>query len=661
MSNSPQGSAEPELDIRVQRLGDEPDSADPSRQVDPARAAALLALRRALAEQQIDPRTLQGAIIVEVPTPAWVMPVSSAWMDVAGLPRRPHSANSFGDLDARSGEWIVFDGESARQRGRLSHATDEVASRLWQGISLLGVSYIPDRHLPADLLRAADLRLSLRPLDAESIRLVAHAVTNDTSGITLAPEVCASLSPVTLRLARRRGQSADDFLQRADRIARQEMSLSSPDAGSSLDDLPGMEEAVVWGRDLARDLAAYGTGRLAWRDIDRGCLLVGPPGTGKTTFAKALAATCGVPLIHASYARWQSAREGHLGDLLSAMAQSFDEARKAAPCVMFIDELDGFHRRGEGRHRDWWAAVIGGLLEHLDGIQGREGVVVVGATNQPDLIDPAILRPGRLDRTIVIPLPDRQALAAILRVHLGAALAAEDLSPAAALAQGGTGADCEKWVRGARRRARNAGRAIKVADLLSEIRGDREEVHASDRRLAAVHEAGHALLQALEHPGSLQYVSIREDRQSGGHTAARKATVATTEAWLGAHLREFLGGRAAEEVVLGQVTGGAGGPTHSDLARATWLAVNAETAMGLSQQPLLWRGLWDGRELATLLMKRPDLAQRAEARLTTAYKDACRLLRLHRPALDVLIEELLKREVLTGAEVEAIAHAGGRS
>jgi cell division protease FtsH len=168
------------------------------------------------------------------------------------------------------------------------------------------------------------------------------------------------------------------------------------------------------------------------------------------TFAQALARSCGVPLIVGSYAQWQTSGGGHLGDLLRAMAASFDAARKAAPSILFIDEIDSFYARqhGDTRNRDWWANVVGGLLQLLDGVEKRDGVVVVGATNHPELVDPAIIRGGRLDRTLEIGLPDQAALAGILRVHLRDDLAHTDLMLVAMQATGATGADAERWVRG---------------------------------------------------------------------------------------------------------------------------------------------------------------------------------------------------------------------
>ncbi|WP_120009764.1 AAA family ATPase [Teichococcus vastitatis] len=640
---------------------DLPDEATPEQAVpllDPARLAARLALRRALAAQQVDAARLRGAVIIEVPEAGWVEPVGSAWPEVVDVPGRSTSGGRPGDLAVRPGEWMIFEGEGGparRSRHPPGYEDEQVALCLWQGQDVLGIAPAPDRQLPPDLRRVADLRLVLAPLDPATLREVAAAVTGSQPRTVLPPELCARLTPALLRLARRPGQTADDFVARAARLAAPAPRAA---AAAALDNLPGLDEAVAWGRDLARDLRDYAEGRLAWREIDRGCLLAGPPGTGKTSFAQALAATCGVPLVAASYAGWQSSRGSHLGDLLRAMAATFDQARQAAPCILFIDELEALHtRQTSGQHGDWWTAVIGGLLEQLDGVGGREGVVVVGASNHPEMIDPAILRAGRLDRLITIPLPDRQALAAILRVHLGEDLAGADLARAALHAQGGTGADCAKWVRGARRRARHGRRPVVLDDLLAEIRGAVTMRPEQERRVAAVHEAGHALVQVLEQPGSLRHVSIREDAHSGGHTLSEAPGGDVSEAWLATQLRRLLAGRAAEAVVLGQVTGGSGGPANSDLARATRLALNAETALGLAARPLLWRGWWEGRDVATLLMSRPDLAGRVEARLNAANEEVSRLLRQHRAILDLLVAALLEREVLDGNEVEAIVQA----
>ncbi|PVE24017.1 hypothetical protein DC522_13010 [Microvirga sp. KLBC 81] len=224
--------------------------------------------------------------------------------------------------------------------------------------------------------------------------------------------------------------------------------------GPTLDELHGLGEAAERGRSLARDLADYRAGRIPWSDVDRGILVSGPPGTGKTIFARALASTCLVPIHVHSLARWQA--RGYLNDLLKAMRGAFDAAKRDAPCILFLDELDAFgdRERLEGKNEQYTREVINALLECLDGADGREGVVVVGATNMPWKIDAALLRPGRLDRHIVIALPDLKARKGILRHHLRDALPGTDLTEAAERLEGASGAVIEQVVRDARRRAR---------------------------------------------------------------------------------------------------------------------------------------------------------------------------------------------------------------
>ncbi|MBC7281574.1 ATP-binding protein [Hoeflea sp.] len=191
--------------------------------------------------------------------------------------------------------------------------------------------------------------------------------------------------------------------------------------------LSGYGEARPWALDLKDDLALWREGALGWEEMSTKLLLSGPPGTGKTTFARALCNSMQIPLIVTSVASWLE--PGFLGDVLQRMSAVFESAKSHAPCIVFIDELDAIGSRGSGRggddrHEHYWTTVITRLLELLDGALRTEGVIVVAATNLPDRIDPALLRSGRLEKHVVIPAPDAEALAGILAHHLGSDLAA---------------------------------------------------------------------------------------------------------------------------------------------------------------------------------------------------------------------------------------------
>ncbi len=197
-----------------------------------------------------------------------------------------------------------------------------------------------------------------------------------------------------------------------------------------LSEMSGFGEAGVWGVNLAADLMSYIAGTLPWSDVDCGLLLSGPPGGGKTTFARSLAMECSavagrdVPLVVTTYTDW-SAGGGSIGDSMSkGLTKLFDGWRKRAaetgPFILLIDEIDSMGKRGgNAQNESWFGPVINAWLAFLDGAIPRDGILVVGATNYPDRVDPAMLRPGRLDRHLELPMPDIDALAGIVRAHLG--------------------------------------------------------------------------------------------------------------------------------------------------------------------------------------------------------------------------------------------------
>ena len=207
--------------------------------------------------------------------------------------------------------------------------------------------------------------------------------------------------------------------------------------GIRLADLAGLGAARDAALGIVEDLRAWQAGELPWDAVHRGLLVVGPPGTGKTELARAMAREPGIHLESASYAQWQA--RGHLGDMLQAMRASFAVAADQAPSILFLDELDAFGSRTGGRSTQNYSydtKVITGLLEQLDGIDGRVGVVVIGACTHPEGIDPAILRAGRFDERFEIRRPDAEALAIILRQHLGPDLPEADLATLGQMALG---------------------------------------------------------------------------------------------------------------------------------------------------------------------------------------------------------------------------------
>lgn len=426
--------------------------------------------------------------------------------------------------------------------------------------------------------------------------------------------------------------------------------------GLSLDTLAGLGKAGEWGTELAADLEEWRTGKLPWSDVNRGVLLAGPPGTGKTTYAKALAKSCGVELVASSLAQWQAA--GHLGDLLKAMRKTFAEARKTAPCILFLDEFDsvGDRRTIRGENALYVVEKINGLLECLDGIEDREGIVVVAACNYPELVDPAFLRPGRLEQTIRIPLPDLSAREQILRWHLHGALEREDLSDIAGRLEGHSGADIEKLLRDARRAARKEKRDLQRDDLVSRL-PDRIVFSQEDLRRIAVHEAGHAIVQAKVGDGEILRLKIEPElvtqgtKGEVGYLEVRKSALKSrTRRDYEAQLTVHLAGLAAEELVFGEIADGGGGSMGSDLASATQIATEMEASLGFGDSlvHLVPNG---SKQVREVLLTDHALRRRVEATLDKAYEDARQILEENEPAHQALVDALMQRNELEGRAV----------
>ncbi|WP_431858745.1 AAA family ATPase [Azospirillum sp.] len=627
---------------------------------DPAEVAALVLVRHVLDSSPVlkNAKTAHAiAAVVQVPSAGWLDAIADACgCLLGGADAAPEDADTITrphlPQPHLAGPWFECRRDGSKKEHRPDVGNEGVSAALSAGRSIFGFSPTPERHLPRDLLRVADVRAVIPPLGAQSLTEVVTSLVGTPPSLPIPDELCRFIVVEDLRLARRPGQDANDYIARL----RGLLESKTKQPTTTLAQMRGMDEAVDWGLALARDLAEYRQGKLPWSAVDRGALLAGLSGTGKTTFARALAGSCGVPLVTGSLSRWQAA--GHLGNLLRAMAATFEEARAAAPCILFLDEIDSIGNRAKFTdNEDYNIQVVNALLEELDGIGGREGVVVIGTCNHPDRLDPALTRSGRLDRTIRLQLPDRNAIAAILRDHLGADLDGVDLAMAALLALDSTGADCERWVRGARRRARHANRGIAIDDLTAEIRGCHRPRTPELNRRCAVHEAGHALAIALERPGALLCASIRGTATTGGRVSANLENAGPmTRAEVALALRHLLAGRAAEEVLVGDVSAGAGGDHTSDLARATALAVSAFCSFGLDEEEhgLLWLGLPTPDTVGSMLAFRPELADRVSKMLTDAYTEAKTLVGRHQHVVERIADALIGRETISGDEIEAM-------
>ncbi|MEX6508643.1 AAA family ATPase [Jiella sp. M17.18] len=348
--------------------------------------------------------------------------------------------------------------------------------------------------------------------------------------------------------------------------------------GPRLEDLHGYGAAKEWGLRLVQSLEDFRAGRISAADIDGGALLAGPPGTGKTLLASSLARSADVPFFPTSYAAWQSAGEGHLGNVLKEMRRIFSAASAVAPALIFIDEIDTLQARGStGRYDDWWRSIINALLECMDGTDRRAGVIVLAACNEDRNLDAALVRSGRLDRRFYVGLPSSDDLGRILRHHLPE-LADDDVQPVATFLAGtASGADAARIARDARHAARAASRDVSAADLMAAAVPPDTRPEAVRRRIA-VHEAGHAtaVLRQGRVPNSLSIACA-----GGGRVVHEREQTELVLSELRAQLAVHLAGRAAEEIVLGAVSAGAGGVDASDLGQATKLVALLEGRLGL--------------------------------------------------------------------------------
>jgi len=407
--------------------------------------------------------------------------------------------------------------------------------------------------------------------------------------------------------------------------------------------------------------------------IPKGVLLVGPPGTGKTWMAKAVSGEAGVPFFSISGSDFV---EMFVGVGASRVRDLFETAKKSAPCIVFIDEIDAVGRQrgaGLGGGHDEREQTLNQLLVEMDGFEVNEGIIILAATNRPDILDPALLRPGRFDRQVFVDRPDVNEREAVLRVHVkNKPLAKEiDLRVIAKSTPGFTAADLENLVNeAALLSARKAKTVIEMAELEEAINrvmaGPAKKsriMSEKERKLSAYHEAGHAVV-AFALPGfdPVHVVTIVPRGRAGGFTAVlpEEDRYYVTKKDILNTISYALGGRVAEGMVFGEISTGA----TNDLERVTDMAHRLVTEYGMSEKlgPMTFgtkqHEVFLGRDLSQGRTFSPEIAyiidQEVSAVIQSSYAHATEILEQYRPHLDALAALLLEQETVKGEELKEL-------
>jgi cell division protease FtsH len=445
------------------------------------------------------------------------------------------------------------------------------------------------------------------------------------------------------------------------------MSVDSPKI--TFRDVAGVDEAVEELHEIKEFLESPKKFQALGARIPKGVLLYGPPGTGKTLLARAVAGEAGVPFFSISGSDFV---EMFVGVGASRVRDLFEQAKQNSPCIIFMDEIDavGRHRgAGMGGGHDEREQTLNQLLVEMDGFEAKDNIIMIAATNRPDILDPALLRPGRFDRQVTVDRPDRKGRAQILAVHTrGKPLdKAIDLDNLAGQTPGFTGADLSNLVNEAALLAARQGKREITHEHLEEgimrvIAGPEKKTRVmseKERRITAFHEMGHAMVaHYLQHTDPVHKISVISRGQALGYTISlpTEDKFLTTRAELGDTMAMTLGGRAAEEIVFGEVTTGA----SNDLEKVTQTAKQMVMRYGMSDklgprvfghdhgQPFL------GREFAAEPDYSDDIAREIDDEVRRiveeAHQSARDVLERYRDELDHVSEILLRRETIEREE-----------
>ena len=455
--------------------------------------------------------------------------------------------------------------------------------------------------------------------------------------------------------------------------------MSDAQGKVTFDDVAGIDEAKEELGEIVEFLKDPKKFTQLGGRIPKGVLLTGAPGTGKTLLARAISGEAGVPFFSLSGSDFV---EMFVGVGASRVRDLFKQGMKNAPCIIFIDEIDavGRHRgAGLGGGHDEREQTLNQLLVEMDGFESNEGVILISATNRPDVLDPALLRPGRFDRQVVVPVPDIKGREGILKVHIKEKLTGQD-ADVKVLARGTpgfTGADLENMVNEAALMAARRGKeSIEMVDFEDAkdkvlMGPERRSLIISDeeKEITACHESGHTLLaRLLPNTDPIHKVTIIPRGRSLGLTQQLPMDERHTypKDYLINNIRILMGGRAAEEIVLNTQTTGTG----DDIEKASNLARKMVCDYGMSKNlgPLTFgkkeEEIFLGREIAQHRDYSELTAQKIDEEVrdivTGAYKKACRLIKANLEIHDRMAKALLERETLNSNDIDEIMAGGKR-
>ncbi|MFZ9837668.1 MAG: ATP-dependent zinc metalloprotease FtsH [Opitutaceae bacterium] len=525
-----------------------------------------------------------------------------------------------------------------------------------------------------------DFRAAGRVTEATHERLSKSKVFAEQPTQTLLTSIAAQVIPFVIiigllyflfvRQLRQAGRGALSFgKSRAKLLTRDRDRITFADVAGCDEAKEEVSEVVEFLRDPKKFTKMGGR-------IPKGILMVGPPGTGKTLLAKAVAGEADVPFFSISGSDFV---EMFVGVGASRVRDMFEQGRKSAPCLIFIDEIDAVGRQrgaGLGGGNDEREQTLNSLLVEMDGFDTTEGVIIIAATNRPDVLDSALLRPGRFDRQIYVDLPDLVGREQILRVHAKKVSLAEnvDLQVIARGTPGLSGAELANLLNEAAllaaRRGKKKIEMIDVDDAREKVQFGRERRRLMDdeeKKLTAYHEAGHALVQAVLDDGHMPVhkVTIIPRGRSLGSTMfiPKKDILTHAKKRMLSQIAMGLGGRIAEELVLGDVSSGAAG----DIKQVTKIARHMVCDWGMSPLgPVAYGDSHDtvflGREITRNENVSEDTARKIDSEIhriiEEQYQRATDILAQHRDALDKVAEALLEYETIDGKHVLEILQFG---